>query len=105
MKSESNGDPFAEADAVLKHASELGRGHIAGLGTRAVSRSASPEEMDARIDEPLPEHGADPAGVLDEWLRRAEPGIVGFPGPRYFGFVNGGATPAAVAGDWLGAAL
>ncbi len=31
----------------------------------------------------------------------AEPGVVGIPSGRYFGFVIGGALPAALAADWL----
>ncbi len=34
-------------------------------------------------------------------MKAANPGLVATPGPRYFGFVTGGAHPASVAAEWL----
>ena len=42
-----------------------------------------------------------PPTVIDELARAAEPGLVATTGPRYFGFVTGGALPATVAAEWL----
>ncbi|HEY1146320.1 MAG TPA: pyridoxal-dependent decarboxylase, partial [Allosphingosinicella sp.] len=49
----------------------------------------------------MPEDGADPRAVIDAMVRTLEPALVASPGPRYFGFVVGGALPAALAADWL----
>ncbi|MDD2791980.1 MAG: pyridoxal-dependent decarboxylase [Sediminibacterium sp.] len=45
--------------------------------------------------------GAGAEATLQEFYQRFEPLMVAAGGPRYWGFVTGGATPAAIAGDWL----
>ena len=98
-------DPFTATLSALDRAHDLARDYLLGLADRPVSRVATAQQMIDALDEPLPDEGADPAEAVAEWYRRAEPGIVASGGPRFFGFVNGGATPAAVAGDWLASAI
>jgi len=103
----ANDDPAAVAasEGALQRAHALATAFLASLPGRSVSHVPAPEEMAAALDEALPETGSDPAGVVDEWFGRAERGITASPGPRFFGFVTGGVTPAALAGDWLASAI
>lgn len=49
----------------------------------------------------LPEKGLGAKAVLSLFENEYASQITNSAGPRYFGFVTGGSTPAAVAGDWL----
>ncbi|HMJ71354.1 MAG TPA: pyridoxal-dependent decarboxylase [Cyclobacteriaceae bacterium] len=49
----------------------------------------------------LPEKGHGAAEVLKQFEHKYAKQITNSAGPRYFGFVTGGSTPASVAGDWL----
>lgn len=49
----------------------------------------------------LPTKGLGAEKTLEEFNKKYATGIIASSGPRYFGFVTGGATPAAIAGDWL----
>lgn len=89
----------------LHRAVKLAESYLADLPNRPINAGATPEEMARLLDEPLPEIGIDPDEAISEWFERAERGIVSSSGPRYFGFVTGGALPAALGGDWLASTI
>jgi glutamate/tyrosine decarboxylase-like PLP-dependent enzyme len=84
-------------DAAHKQATAF----LESLPTRPVWPRSTYEQMRAAFDAPLPEHGSDAASVVEELVALADPGIVASAGGRFFGFVVGGALPAALAADWL----
>jgi glutamate/tyrosine decarboxylase-like PLP-dependent enzyme len=72
-----------------------------GLDERPVAASVDASALRPVLGGPLPEEGAPPEAVVDALATGADPGIVASAGPRHFGFVMGGALPAALAADWL----
>ncbi len=74
------------------------------LPERPVGARATLEQLRSALDRPLPETGADPAAVIADLARDAEPGLIGEPGPRFFGYVIGGSSEAALGADWLASA-
>jgi glutamate/tyrosine decarboxylase-like PLP-dependent enzyme len=71
------------------------------LDDRPVFPSATVEQLRKQLGGPLPDEPTDPATVIDQLVAGAGPGVVAIPSGRYFGFVIGGAVPAALAADWL----
>jgi glutamate/tyrosine decarboxylase-like PLP-dependent enzyme len=93
----------AEEDPLVR-AAAAARSYIAGRALGPVWPRATLQELRASLGGDLPETGVDPSRVVDDLVRAAEPGLVTTTGPRYFGFVTGGALPATVATEWLAAA-
>ena len=94
-------DPKLEADLarfpdLLTAARDRAVSALAGVDERPVAVAPSTPEPS-----PLPEHGVGAEAALERFAQQWEPGFSGSAGPRYLGFVTGGATPASVAGDWL----
>ncbi len=87
--------------SVLAQVAAYAERFLATIDDRPVRAEVDLEELRRRLVLELPELGSDPAVVLDELARDAEAGLVKIPGGRYFGFVIGGATPTALAADWL----
>src|SRR5262245_39887861 len=88
-------------NAGLRAAAEHAEAFLATLDQRPVAARADAAAVRSVLGGPLPELGEDPATVIDALATGAEPGLVTTAGPRHFGFVIGGALPAALAADWL----
>ncbi|MFE0100396.1 pyridoxal phosphate-dependent decarboxylase family protein [Streptomyces sp. NPDC059009] len=93
----------ADLDQLPQHLDTTRRHATALLGSLA-QRPVVPE-WQAPEPVALPEGAGGLTAALDAFAERWEPGLSAGAGPRYLGFVTGGATPAALAGDWLTAAL
>jgi glutamate/tyrosine decarboxylase-like PLP-dependent enzyme len=89
---------------VLTLAHHLASQFLAGIGNRHVGGRATQQQLRESLGGPLPIPGTDPERVIEELFTRADPGVVAQAGPRYFGFVTGGALPVTVAADWLASA-
>src|SRR3954451_2845200 len=75
--------------------------YVDSLDERPVFPQVEPEELRAALGGPLPEEPLPDEQVVEELAHAAEPGLVAMGSGRYFGFVIGGALPAALAADWL----
>ncbi|WP_436529046.1 pyridoxal phosphate-dependent decarboxylase family protein [Actinoplanes sp. HUAS TT8] len=81
---------------LLTAARDYAAGILAGLDDRPAAVPPPPA-----VPAPLPVDGLGAAKALEIFRERWAPGFSGSAGPRYLGFVTGGATPAALVGDWL----
>ena len=96
-----HGEEMNDVEHLLVRAARAAAEHRRTVGERPVTPRVPPEEIRAAFTEPLPEVPTDPDEVLSKLLRAAEGTITGTVGPRYFGFVIGGALPAASAAEVL----
>jgi glutamate/tyrosine decarboxylase-like PLP-dependent enzyme len=93
-----NSRPYPNVlEATLGYAKE----YLESLAGTSVSAGRSLAELRARLDRPLNDEGIEPTQVIRELVADTSGGIVGSAGGRYFGWVLGGAVPAALAADWL----
>ena len=88
-------------DPLLRRTAELALDYLGGLPERPVGPTVDHDKLYAALNRPLADRGEDPMAVVEQLFADADPGIVACVGPRYFGFVHGGALPASVAADWL----
>jgi glutamate/tyrosine decarboxylase-like PLP-dependent enzyme len=75
----------------------------AGLSERRVAPTVDLDSLRTAFGGPLLAEGTPAAEVLQELIAAAEPGLVATAGPRFFGFVIGGALPSATAADIIAA--
>ncbi len=89
----------------MTHVLDLAAAHaaryLASLPDRPVAATASIAELRRRLAGPVPESGLPAGTVIDQLVRDVDGGLMGSSGSRFFGWVIGGALPAAMAADWL----
>lgn len=95
-----NADIRATLDA-LECAARHARAYIGQLDSAPVASTVTAQQLRASLGGPLPETGSAPSDVVDQLVAASAGGHLGSAGGRFFAWVVGGATPAALAADWL----
>lgn len=86
---------------LLSTAATLATQYLEGLPSRQVRPDPAAVAALQQLYEPLPDHPQDPQAVLQRLDALGSPATAASAGPRYFGFVIGGALPVALAANWL----
>src|SRR5262245_37869644 len=98
--------PLKEADPMsiqplLQRTARHAAAFVDSLDTRRIAPPAGLDELRAALARPLPDGPVAPEQVIDDLVQDAGPGILASGSGRFFGWVIGGALPAALAADWL----
>lgn len=88
----------------LGEAFEHAVSYLDGLPERPVRPAADLAQLRAALGGPLPDQPQGAREVVARLAAAAGPGVIASGSGRFFGFVVGGATPAALAADWLASA-
>ena len=89
---------------LLSGAADRAIGYLEGLDARGVAPVPAAIERLKEWDERLPDGPTDPERVVALLDEIGSPATMAMAGPRFFGFVIGGALPAALAANWLAGA-
>lgn len=93
-----------ETEPVLEVAAQAARDYLAGVDDRYV-RSPDADAAAQGYGGSLPEEGVGALAAVKELLDGAPEASVTSAGPRFFHWVIGGVTPAALAADWVASTL
>ena len=86
---------------LLRETADLAADFLETLSERPVYPQAEVEDLRTGLSASVPDGPTDPHEVVRELAAVGDAGAVATPSGRYFGFVIGGALPAALAADWL----
>jgi glutamate/tyrosine decarboxylase-like PLP-dependent enzyme len=93
-----------EREELLSQAAQRAASYLRRIRQRGVAPTGEAVAALQRFAEPLPAEPVDPAEVLQQLDEIGSPGTIANAGGRFFGFVNGGSVPAALAANVLAAA-
>ena len=96
--------PWRDARVLLEETAERAARFLESLPERPVAAPRDAGEIERALGGALPRSGLPASGIVARLDEIAGQGTVASAGPRYFGFVTGGALPATVAASWLAAA-
>lgn len=86
---------------VLTLAQQHAFAFLNNLDEAPVGATVDVQTLRQQLYKPLADSGLPPEQVITELVRDVSGGLIGSAGGRFFGWVIGGAVPAALAADWL----
>ena len=95
----------SEHERLGRAAVEIVTDYARTLDDAPVCSAATPAELDALFDEPLPLEGVSAEDVFEKFRRDVAPHAMNIPSPRYFGLFNPTPLPVSVWADALISAL
>ena len=97
-------DDLTQLDEVLALAHREAARYLGGLDDSPV-RTSEAETAAKSLRGPLPNDGDGALAALSDLAAAGRAGAIRSAGPRFFHFVVGGTTPAALGADWLTSAI
>jgi glutamate/tyrosine decarboxylase-like PLP-dependent enzyme len=85
----------------LRLAADSACAYLEDIDERAVTPSPDAVASLESLRTSVPDQSCDPSLVVDLLARLGSPATVANSGGRFFGFVNGGCVPAAMAASWM----